>query len=604
MPIRAKADGSGSAEPNLLDSVNNPNDFSVPTWRRGKLWVQPGLANADGSGGSVNFASVANGIPVWDGTRLWTETGALSLQEFFERNNVPEADRDYLRAKLNEAYDEAQQAVVAETGYPAAAFVNCSPWWCDQCVCVRPGSSALPVSSAGALRLRVRNSFEAIAVALPPTPPSISAGFGYDLSELQYHNRLSLFWERPSVAGTSEDGSTFSPSALSYEEGTPWPGEGGRRGLVKVTYQNPFGETGAMPSHFEGWVLPSSAGATEDGWLFYGVPCYEQVRFDPTTLQYIVEHKAIDLHAIVDDFDTLPTIRIGAYMLNDFLLGDPGVNLPAWRLGKYSVDGRLAYIATGHATAPGMRNHPAKTFENGNGSFTAIRAYYSAQRLLTALRLVDPPADMNLWPSLIGPTEEPSNYAGWAHYNDPSNPDAIARHDGTYLRPATEGYVSSLPCDAYVYMREETQGPVWEEVTVSITSGSGAGGGSSPSEGYQTAYLKVADVWTDYEISGDLDGVSLDDFSWARKTLKSWNGQTYTQFEIDPPFRKAGDGSGWLAGQKVTLKIRRQRYGAIGVLGRIYASFWPNDNEVPTIGSAMPPEPGTYDFEAFPASAQ
>ena len=174
MALRIKTVGSGSTMPKLLGSVNHPEDFSVPGWKVAKDWVAPCIPNEETGEGDVNFASVAAGYPVWDGSRLHTEQGVMSLQEFFELHNVPEGDQSYFRQQLDDAWEQAMNTEV--DGQQAdGAYVNCLPWWNARCVCVRRGQP-LRLKNGKTLHLRVRPSFYAVGVTIPDIPPTIEGG--------------------------------------------------------------------------------------------------------------------------------------------------------------------------------------------------------------------------------------------------------------------------------------------------------------------------------------------------------------------------------------------------------------------------------------------
>lgn len=592
MAIRIKAVGSGSAMPKLLASVNHPDDFGVPGWKVAKDWVAPCIPDEETGEGDVNFASVGAGYPVWDGSRLYTEQGSMSLQEFFELHNVPEADQSYFRKQLDDAWEAAMNAEV-NGQQPSAAYVNCRPWWNARCVCVRRGQP-LRLKDGKTLHLRVRPSFYAVAIVIPPQPPTIEATINYDFSEVDYHNRFVVFWERPTTVGTLDDGESAAEEVLSYEEGTPWPGDGGRRGLVKISYKNPYdGDVSAVADPFEGWVLPATNGTREDGRAFYGQPA--KTYDNP---------ESAALHKIVDDFSATPANifadeDLGALILPDFFLTQisPGSSsLPAWRLGKYSVNGKLTYVSLGYATAPGMTNHSEKTFTNGNGSFTAIKAYYSDQSLLAALKLQNPERDLSVWPSLGGDVDDTHYNAGYAYYKDADGQQKIAYYDNTY---DTGNGRAWLPLGCYTYVRENTNGPVWEEIEIKITSGRGAGGGATPSSGYETAYVDIPGDWSDGEISGNLDGNAFENPSWVQREHKtSYQGADYTQLTIAPPFVRQ-DG-GWAPNQKCTVKVRRPRYTSFGVIDSVSASFWMSAGEDISANSGYPPSPGNFSFEPFP----
>lgn len=180
MALRIKVDGSGSTQPKLLASVNNPNDFGVPGWRPANDWVAPCIPDEETGEGGVNFASVSRGYPVWDGSRIHTTSGAMSLQEFFELHNIPEADQTYFRQQLDNAYNAA---MATPSGQGDAAFVNCQPWWNARCACVKRGTGGkLPVVGR-TLRLRVRPSFYGVGVYVKPTPMTIESTFSFRLEK-------------------------------------------------------------------------------------------------------------------------------------------------------------------------------------------------------------------------------------------------------------------------------------------------------------------------------------------------------------------------------------------------------------------------------------
>lgn len=589
MALRIKVVGSGSAQPKLLTSVNNPADETPYGWKAATDWVAPSTPNEETGEGGVNFASVAAGYPVWDGSRLHTEQGTMSLSRFYELFNVPESDRSYFEAQLDAAYDAAMNAPDAD-----AAYVNCQPRWHPRCICVKRGTRTAGIKD-GKLHLRVKPTFYGVAIIIPAQPPTIEATINYDFSEVDYHNRFVVFWERPTTVGTLDDGESAAEEVLSYEEGTPWPGDGGRRGLVKISYKNPYdGDGSAVADPFEGWVLPATNGTREDGRAFYGQPA--KTYDNP---------ESAALHKIVDDFSATPANifadeDLGALILPDFFLTQisPGSSsLPAWRLGKYSVNGKLTYVSLGYATAPGMTNHSEKTFTNGNGSFTAIKAYYSDQRLLAALKLQNPERDLSVWPSLGGDVDDTHYNAGYAYYKDADGQQKIAYYDNTYDTGKGRAW---LPLGCYAYVRENTNGPVWEEIEIKITSGRGAGGGATPSEGYETAYVDIPGDWSaDGEISGNLNGSEFENPDWVQSDHKTTSqGADYTQLKITPPFVKQ-DG-GWAPNQTCSFKIRRPRYASFGVIDSVYASFWLSAGGNIFANTGSPPSPGSFTFEQFP----
>lgn len=198
MALRIKVDGSGSTQPKLLDSVNDPDDFLVPGWRGADDWVAPCVPNEETGEGGVNFASVNSGYPVWDGSLIHTQSGAMTLGDFFELHNVSEADQAYFRQQLNDAW---QAAMETQEGHADAAFVNCRPWWNARCAAVKRGSGGkLPVSGR-TLRLRVRPSFYGVSVVVKPTPMTIEATFACGLKEATAAARVTV--KKPNTATPS-----------------------------------------------------------------------------------------------------------------------------------------------------------------------------------------------------------------------------------------------------------------------------------------------------------------------------------------------------------------------------------------------------------------
>ncbi len=194
--IRAKAGGSGSAEPNFSGSINDANVvggiYHTPGWQNGAAWRVPTVT----SGGSAgpNMESVDNGIPVWDDAskEFVTAEGRFSFSDFCDMHNVCEEDRAYLRDKLETAADGARQ-----NPYLDHVYVNCCPQWNPFIVLCKTNTKRLLVRG-GKLLLRVRHAFQAVNEVDPPRGVSVSAtAIPSPGTQTTYEHTLSVAFRRP-----------------------------------------------------------------------------------------------------------------------------------------------------------------------------------------------------------------------------------------------------------------------------------------------------------------------------------------------------------------------------------------------------------------------
>ena len=194
--LRAKADGSGSAEPNFSGSINDANVvggiYHTPGWQNGAAWRVPTVRMGESAG--PNMESVDNGIPVWDDAsrEFVTLQGRFSFSDFCDMHNVGEEDRAYLRYKLETAADGVRQ-----NPYLDNVYVNCCPQWNPFIVLCKTGSKRLLVRG-GKLLLRVRHAFQAANEVDPPRGVSVSAtAIPSPGTQTHYDHTLSVAFRRP-----------------------------------------------------------------------------------------------------------------------------------------------------------------------------------------------------------------------------------------------------------------------------------------------------------------------------------------------------------------------------------------------------------------------
>lgn len=194
--IRAKADGSGSAEPKYSDTINDANVgggiYHTPGWQNGAAWRMP-TVTAGGSAGP-NIASIHNGIPVWDDAsrEFVTAEGRFSFSDFCDMHNVCEEDRAYLRYKLETAADGARQ-----NPYLDHVYVNCCPQWNPFIVLCKTGTKRLLVRG-GKLLLRVRHAFQAANDVEQMRGVSVSAtAIPSPGTQTTYKHSLTVAFRRP-----------------------------------------------------------------------------------------------------------------------------------------------------------------------------------------------------------------------------------------------------------------------------------------------------------------------------------------------------------------------------------------------------------------------
>ena len=319
MPIKPKVAGSGSAQPKLIASVNYPDDPDPPTWHDGKRWVSPANVDGETGEGTLNFASVANGLPVWDGHYIHTDQGQMPLWRFFEQHNIPEADQAYLQTQLDAAYDAAMQMPGA-----SEAYVNCCPLWNDRTVTCKPGTNTLPIRD-GNLFLRVKHTFRAVAVVVPSIPPSVEASISIDVGDIYYTNLVTAFNDAPYLS-TSRQERECSLWPLNYAEILPY----------------------VQTATWSGWLLPSK---NRDGSV-YGVISYNNGgQFVPIDPPNVTGEKR---NVTVQDYEDLDNAAWGlcgganfSRDDGDSFFPDPVETQNPWRLGVYKdAGGNIVFVRT------------------------------------------------------------------------------------------------------------------------------------------------------------------------------------------------------------------------------------------------------------------
>lgn len=486
MALRIKVVGSGSTMPKLLGSVNHPEDFSVPGWKVAKDWVAPCVPNEETGEGDVNFASVAAGYPVWDGSRLHTEQGTMSLQEFFERNNIPEGDQIYFRGELESAWEQAMNG----EPQPGRAYVNCRPLWNARCVCVRRGQP-LRLKNGKTLHLRVRPSFYAVGVTIPDIPPTIEAEVVLTETKHDYSNLISTYAERPSMRGSNEAGELVAN--VDGQSCSPWPEEK-RRAVVIGTM---LGEPGGTAVDWTGYILPTDEDG-EEGAKFAGTvaPPGQNV-WSPD------DERLAQLDNIQTNLDNVashdPT---GGELIPAPTVGNP------WRIGLYYKGGKLVMARAG------------ETYGQGVSETTQIP--YSRLLQLGGFAL-----NRKMWPG--GSDVPPGIY-----------PDAKVTYpsDGGETKIATLASNSAL--DTYAYFFESignsdiSQMP-WREMRCTVKSGDGR---ASSSASVACVAFYTGYYWgnLDLKINGAAprDGVTVEtignivavsvplDKYWSRSSTNTW----------------------------------------------------------------------------------
>lgn len=529
MPIRPKAAGSGSAQPKLISSVNYPLETDPPTWHDGKRWVPPANVDGETGEGTLNFASVANGIPVWDGYHLYTEQGWMPLWRFFELHNVPEADQAYLQAQLDAAYDAAMQMPGA-----SEAYVNCCPLWNDRCVTCKPGTNTLPIRD-GRLFLRVKHTFRAVAVVIPPIPPSISATIALTDTRHDYSNVVSTYAYRPSMRGSNDTG-----ELIDHVDGqwcSPWPEDKHRAVVVGAMKADPAGTA----LDWTGYIIPTDddgeAGAKFAGTAATGYPSSPD------------EARLSELDNILQNVD--------AAAANDpthgLLIPAPTVGNP-WRCGLYYRDGKLvmarAIETYGQGVSTGTQVPNSRLLELGG---------YALER--------------DYWP---GGSGVPAS-----HYPNAklTYPDADG---GTRV-----GTLAASPTalDTYAYFFESVgnsgveQHP-WIEMSCTVESGNGKA--SSDATYACVAFLIGGAASMDVKINGGQsnDGVVVEYVGGA--------------CAITVPLSSYWDRSGtntWASGQTIEIVARWRAFGG-DLFFLVNAAF--NDVDVPPRS-----DPSEVQFDAF-----
>lgn len=192
--IRAKADGSGSAEPKYSSTINDANVvggiYYTPGWQNGAAWRVPTVTG----GAGLNIASIHNGIPVWDdaSNEFVTVEGRFSFSDFCDMHNVCEEDRAYLRDKLEAAADGVRQ-----NPYLDHVYVNCCPQWNPFIVLCETDTKRLLVRG-GKLLLRVRHAFQAANDVEEMRGVSVSAtAIPSPGTQTAYYHSLTVAFRRP-----------------------------------------------------------------------------------------------------------------------------------------------------------------------------------------------------------------------------------------------------------------------------------------------------------------------------------------------------------------------------------------------------------------------
>lgn len=200
--LRAKVEGSGSAEPNYSGTINDANSvggqYFTPGWQNGAAWV-PAIAVAGDTSGP-NMESVRRGFPVWeDATNEFiTQQGRFSFSDFCDLHNIGPEDRDYLSRKLKAAAD-----AVRANPYLDNIFVNCCPQWNPLMVLCKSSNKRLLVRG-GKLLLRVRHGFRPMNRQDEPRGLSVSATALPAAGQMRFSHELSLAFRRPN--GTTQTG--------------------------------------------------------------------------------------------------------------------------------------------------------------------------------------------------------------------------------------------------------------------------------------------------------------------------------------------------------------------------------------------------------------
>lgn len=536
MALRIKVVGSGSTMPKLLGSVNHPDDFSVPGWKVAKDWVAPCVPNEETGEGDVNFASVAAGYPVWDGSRLHSEQGTMSLQEFFEHNNIPEGDQIYFRGELESAWEQAMNG----EPQPDRAYVNCRPLWNARCVCVRRGQP-LRLKNGKTLHLRVRPSFYAVGVTIPDIPPTIEAEVVLTETKHDYSNLISTYAERPSLRGSNEDGELVEIVEGQIYNGSPWPEDKHRAVVLGTMMPRP-----EYPDSAENWtnyILPTD----EDG--------EKGVKFAGTVVKPWPEGSA---NAIDEDYlESLDNIQTN---LNDIASHDPtgGKLIPAptvgnpWRVGLYYKAGKLVMARGGETYGQGV-------------------SYDTQVPYSRLLRLKGFPLSRQYWPETSYP---PAQY-----------PDARVTYPSKGGETKTATLASNSALDTYAYFFESignsdiSQMP-WREMRCTVKSGNGR---ASSSASVACVAFYAGSYWgnLDLKINGAAprDGVTVEtignivavsvplDKYWSRSSTNTWQSDQ-------------------------TLNIIARWRGHDTFFPLVNAAF--NDVPLPSV-----PDPASVDFDEF-----
>lgn len=153
MALRAAVDGLGVEIPYTY-SINDTNYY--PFFKTGKAYHAP-----------FDHRAVANGIPYYDGM-LHTDEGEMSLREWFDKKNLPQADRDYISEQIDKAIKGAGAGKWDKVG------VNVAPLWSPRCVICNPATKKLIISNR-TLFLRTSHEYRASVQREPAMPMKVSA---------------------------------------------------------------------------------------------------------------------------------------------------------------------------------------------------------------------------------------------------------------------------------------------------------------------------------------------------------------------------------------------------------------------------------------------
>lgn len=257
-PIIMKRDGSGSRASKLALYLNPP-----PGAIDGSAWHGLG-----GATGDVSRATIAAGIPIFDvtyehGVHVHDKDGITEFGQWCENHGITGAEYDRLSGAVG----------AAEPGKPY--LTACVPVFSPTCVLSRGGRLVI---EGGSLWCRVGFRWAIGDYVVPEIAPSIEASFHCDWSEVDYHNRVVVYYERPSLYGSDEEGALVEEVAGRPELGTPWP-EDWRRGCVRLRNTDEI-----WAGAWEGWGIPADRrkGTSQ---VFLGTAARDGYTTGPITLQ-------------------------------------------------------------------------------------------------------------------------------------------------------------------------------------------------------------------------------------------------------------------------------------------------------------------------------